>query len=124
MKSCRVLGCLLVLTLAAGGCAHDGRLSARGSRTLIGVGTLVAVSGALVATGCTIDSGDRDASGCSGDPDDADLAVGLPILVAGSAMIATGIALRPQATAPLAAGPRQRPPQVLPDPFVKPLPTP
>lgn len=107
-----ILSLLLVLCLGCSACAHK---PAAKARTLMAVGALGVAGGLLVTGGCAEES----TAGC-GSPGGGSLGVGLPLLAAGAAVLATGIALKPKATAPL----RYRdplPPPVMPDPLVRPL---
>lgn len=77
------------------GCAHhDGRTTA--SRALVGAGAATMVIGLLLAGGgCDEVS---EGNGCAGAPDGDDVGAGLPVMAAGAAMIAGGIAARPKHT--------------------------
>lgn len=89
---------IAVASLAVTGCAHvDSRT--RTSRALIGAGVATVVVGALIAGGC-VDPSEGD--GCSGSPEGADVAGGLPLMAAGAAMIAGGVAVRPKDTGVMA----------------------
>lgn len=82
---------LSLLTLLAGCAHHDAR--GRLSRAMVGTGVAAVAVGALVAAGCTDESGDGS---CAGSSDDGDVEVGLPLMAAGAALVAGGVAVRPK----------------------------
>ena len=106
-----ILGVLLCLS---GGCSGQRSLSRGGATALMVVGGIAAVTGALVAAGCSEVTDDR---GCGDAPSDPDPQVGLPMMSAGMALITAGALAGPFRT----RSPAVLPAPVSPDPFVPPL---
>jgi hypothetical protein len=84
---------------------------------MIGVGSIAIVAGGAVAMGCLNDDSDGR---CPGEPRGAELAVGIPVMAIGAALLTYGLVRRPRPTRFI----EPSAPTPLPDPFTKSLQTP
>ncbi|MDB4985931.1 MAG: hypothetical protein JWN04_1109 [Myxococcaceae bacterium] len=95
----RALAWLCLAALACGGCAGVPRRQ-RITRTIAVVGGLVAAAGGAMTAGCVSDG---MPGACSAGPKDGTVAIGLPIMAVGAAIIVGALLARPKSQRP--AGP-------------------